>query len=39
LWAKSPLTDRALRIAFDRNDLFAVMVNQLPAADAAVWAN
>src|SRR4029453_2776848 len=37
--AKVPLTDWTLRIAFDRNDLFAVMVNQLSAPDAAVWAN
>src|SRR5882724_11395609 len=36
---KISLADWTLRIAFDRNDLFAVVVNQLPAPDSAVWAN
>ena len=36
---KISLANRTLWIALDRNDLFAIVVNQLAAADAAVWAN
>src|SRR6266498_2993499 len=37
--AKIALTDRTFRIAFDRNELPAFVINELPATDPAVWTN
>jgi hypothetical protein len=36
---KVSLTDRRLRISFDRNQFPILVINQLPAADATIWAN
>src|SRR5205807_7019436 len=36
---KIPLTNRRFRIAFDRNQFPILVINQLPAADATIWAN
>jgi len=36
---KIPLADGRLRVAFDRNQFAVFVINQLPATNAAVWAN
>jgi hypothetical protein len=36
---KISLTDRRLLITFDRNQFPVLVINQLPAADATIWAN
>src|SRR5205085_11242121 len=39
LWTKIPLTDRTLRVAFDRNQFAMFVINELSAPDSAVRAN
>src|SRR5581483_10809835 len=36
---KVSLADRRLRVAFDRNQFAILVINQLPAANATIWAN
>jgi len=36
---KVSLTDRRLRVPFNRNQFPILVINQLPAADATIWAN
>jgi hypothetical protein len=33
------MTDRGFRVSFDRNQFPIPVINQLPAADATIWAN
>src|SRR5205085_12560439 len=37
--AKLPLADRALRIAFNRNEFVVLVKKELTATNSAVWAN
>src|SRR4029077_11086162 len=36
---KISLTDRRLRVPFDRNQFAVLVIDELPAADATIWAN
>src|SRR6266700_6106372 len=38
-WTKIPLANRTLRITFYGDELTVLMINELPATNAAVWAN